>query len=138
MKEYEEKVGKMEKTIVDQGKEIVELQDKVKTLMGEINTLVVLQIHALMYTKKSCNSCHHFCNIALNLSMKKAWVVVAREAFLLSNLSNTVNIVNLVVELLAREEVVFLLQLFYGQKPFHNKNMNGKCFLSRGILPGKN
>ena len=52
MKEYEEKVGKMEKTIVDQGKEIVELQDKVKTLMGEINTLVVLQIHALMYTKK--------------------------------------------------------------------------------------
>ena len=70
--------------------------------------------------------------------MKKAWVVVARVAFLLSNLSNTVNIVNLVVELLAREEVVFLLQLFYGQKPFHNKNMNGKCFLSRGILPGKN
>ena len=37
MKEYEEKVGKMEKTILDQGKEIVELQDKVKTLMGKIN-----------------------------------------------------------------------------------------------------
>ena len=36
VREYEEKVGKMEKTIVDQGKEIVELQDKVKTLMGEI------------------------------------------------------------------------------------------------------
>ena len=75
MREYEEKVGKMEKTIVDQGKEIVELQDKVKTLMGEINTIVVLQIHALMYTaekKVATMPCHHFCNIALNLSMKKA------------------------------------------------------------------
>ena len=67
MKEYEEKVGKMEKTIVDQGKEIVELQDKVKTLMGEINTLVVLQIHALMYTKKKLQLLSHgYCNRSLS------------------------------------------------------------------------
>ena len=36
---------KMEKTIVDQGKEIVELQDKVKTLMGKSTAV---QIRALM------------------------------------------------------------------------------------------
>ena len=136
MKEYEEKVGKMEKTIVDQGKEIVELQDKVKTLMGEINTLVVLQIHALMYTKKSCNSCHHFCNIALNLSMKKAWVVVAREAFLLSNLSNTVNIVNLVVELLEKKKFS-CYNYSMVKSPFITKTWMGNVFYQKEFCQGK-
>ena len=103
---------------------------KTKSKHWWVRYALVLQIHALMYTaekKVATMPCHHFCNIALNLSMKKAWVAF----LLLSNLSNTtVNIVNL----LYCRSSLFLQQLFYGQKPFHNKNMNGKCFLSRGIF----
>ena len=36
MKEYDEKMGKMEQRIVDQNLEIKELTEKVKTLMGKI------------------------------------------------------------------------------------------------------
>ena len=55
VREYEEKVGKMEKTIVDQGKEIVELQDKVKTLMGEICFSIANSCTNVHCWKKSCN-----------------------------------------------------------------------------------
>ena len=36
MKEYDEKMGKMEQRIVDQNVEIKDLTEKVKTLMGKI------------------------------------------------------------------------------------------------------
>ena len=47
MKEYDEKMGKMEQRIVDQNLEIKELTEKVKTLMGKILNDVYNMYHTI-------------------------------------------------------------------------------------------
>ena len=50
MKEYDEKMGKMEQRIVDQNLEIKELTEKVKTLMGKILHDVLNLYHTPSHT----------------------------------------------------------------------------------------
>ena len=50
MKEYDEKMGKMEQRIVDQNQEIKELTEKVKTLMGKILYDVLNLYHTPSHT----------------------------------------------------------------------------------------
>ena len=50
MKEYDEKMGKMEQRIVDQNVEIKELTEKVKTLMGKILHDVLNLYHIQSHT----------------------------------------------------------------------------------------